>query len=78
MIVLLHGTGIDSSDVMVLETHVVYSLSKEKSAAQFYMMQCPQSFNINQRVPLKFLVERLVPLITFSLDNNDGAGCCQL
>ncbi|KAI3444436.1 hypothetical protein Pfo_001101 [Paulownia fortunei] len=52
-------TGIDSSDLVVLESHVVYSLSKEKSAAQFYMMQCPQSFSINQRVPLKFLVESL-------------------
>ncbi|KAL0428758.1 UNVERIFIED_CONTAM: hypothetical protein Sradi_0501800 [Sesamum radiatum] len=52
-------TGIKSSALVVLETHVTYSLNKQKSAAQFYMMQCPQSFNINQRVPLKFLVESL-------------------
>ncbi|KAL0426102.1 UNVERIFIED_CONTAM: hypothetical protein Sradi_1145000 [Sesamum radiatum] len=51
-------TGIESSALAVLETHVAYSLNKQKSAAQFYIMQCPQSFSINQRVPLKFLVER--------------------
>ncbi|KAL0464897.1 UNVERIFIED_CONTAM: hypothetical protein Slati_0377300 [Sesamum latifolium] len=52
-------TGIKSSALVVLETHVAYSLNKQKSAAQFYMMQCPQPFSINQRVPLKFLVESL-------------------
>ncbi|XP_011093604.1 uncharacterized protein LOC105173510 isoform X2 [Sesamum indicum] len=52
-------TGIESSALVVLETHVAYSLNKQKSAAQFYMMQCPQSFSINQRFPLKFLVESL-------------------
>ncbi|KAL0379412.1 UNVERIFIED_CONTAM: hypothetical protein Sangu_0005500 [Sesamum angustifolium] len=52
-------TGIESSALAVLETHVAYSLNKQKSAAQFYIMQCPQSFSINQRVPLKFLVESL-------------------
>ncbi|KAI3449256.1 hypothetical protein Pfo_005921 [Paulownia fortunei] len=52
-------TGIDSSDLEILETHVTYSLSKEKSAARFYMMQCPGSFNVNEQVPLNFLVESL-------------------
>ncbi|KAK4418534.1 hypothetical protein Salat_2266200 [Sesamum alatum] len=52
-------TGIERSALVVLESHVAYSLSKQKSAAQFYMMLCPQSFSINQRVPLKFLVESL-------------------
>ncbi|KAG8391928.1 hypothetical protein BUALT_Bualt01G0237900 [Buddleja alternifolia] len=56
---LKDSIGIDSSDLVVLETHVAYSLSKKKSAAQFYMMQCSQSFSVNQSVPLKFLVESL-------------------
>ncbi|KAL1546361.1 hypothetical protein AAHA92_22965 [Salvia divinorum] len=52
-------TGISSSELEVLETHVTYSLSKEKSAAWFYIMQCPGSFDEHKQVPLKFLVERL-------------------
>lgn len=65
--VLLHETGIDSSDLEVLETHVTFSLSKEKSAARFYMMQCPGSVNVNEQVPLKFIVERLVLFVLFHL-----------
>lgn len=51
-------SGIEISDLVVLEAHVVYSLSKEKSAAQFYMMKCKQSFNINQQFPLDSLLGR--------------------
>ncbi|XP_012843827.1 PREDICTED: uncharacterized protein LOC105963889 [Erythranthe guttata] len=52
-------TGFDSSDLAVLEIHVTYSLSKEKSAVKFYMIECSQTFNKNQTVPLDFLVESL-------------------
>ncbi|KAL0294658.1 UNVERIFIED_CONTAM: hypothetical protein Sangu_2516700 [Sesamum angustifolium] len=52
-------TGIYSSELEVLETHLTYSSSKEKSAACFYMMQCRRSFSINEQVPIKFLVESL-------------------
>ncbi|PIN26516.1 hypothetical protein CDL12_00719 [Handroanthus impetiginosus] len=63
-------TGIDSSDLVVLEAHVAYSLSKKKSAARFYIMQCPQSFSINQRVPLRFLAESLQgPLVEKDYDS---------
>ncbi|XP_057793363.1 uncharacterized protein LOC131009985 [Salvia miltiorrhiza] len=51
--------GIEVSDIEVLEAHVVYSLTKEKSAAQFYMMKCNQSFDIRQRSTLDSLVESL-------------------
>ncbi|PIN13881.1 hypothetical protein CDL12_13486 [Handroanthus impetiginosus] len=51
--------GIDSSELEVLETHVTYSLSKEKSAARFYMMQFSGSFSVKNQVPVKFLVESL-------------------
>ncbi|KAL0412174.1 UNVERIFIED_CONTAM: hypothetical protein Slati_3807100 [Sesamum latifolium] len=52
-------TGIFSSELEVLETHLTYSSSKEKSAACFYMMQCRRSFSINEQVPVKFLVDSL-------------------
>ncbi|KAL3815118.1 hypothetical protein ACJIZ3_016386 [Penstemon smallii] len=53
------GFDIDTSNLVILETHVVYSLSKEKSAAQFYMVQSPQTFKESEQVRLKFLVESL-------------------
>ncbi|KAL7121530.1 hypothetical protein ACP275_02G187700 [Erythranthe tilingii] len=52
-------TGFDSSDLAVLEIHVTYSLSKEKSAVKFYMIECSQTFSKSQTVPLDFLVESL-------------------
>ncbi|KAK4415855.1 hypothetical protein Salat_2692900 [Sesamum alatum] len=52
-------TGIYDSELEVLETHLTYSLSEEKSAACFYMMQCRRSFSFNEQVPIKFLVESL-------------------
>ncbi|XP_057805793.1 uncharacterized protein LOC131020788 [Salvia miltiorrhiza] len=50
-------TGISISELEVLETHMTYSLTKEKSAAWFYIMQCSGSFDEHKQVPLKFLVE---------------------
>lgn len=61
----LYGAGIASSNLEVLETHVVHSLSKEKSAAQFFMMQYSQSFDIKHSVSLKELVERSVLFANF-------------
>lgn len=57
--------GIEVSDLVVLEAHVVYSLSKEKSAAQFYVMKCNQSFDMSKRFALDSLVEWSVPLTNF-------------
>lgn len=54
------GTGINSSDLVVLETHILYSLSKEKTAARFYMMQCTQSISEDKRIPVEDVVRRLV------------------
>lgn len=62
-LICMHGAGFDSSELMLLESRVTYSLSKEKSAARFYIVQCPR-FDTNQIAPLKFLVDRLVPYIT--------------
>ncbi|KAL1535971.1 hypothetical protein AAHA92_28687 [Salvia divinorum] len=51
--------GIEVSDLVVLEAHVVYSLSKEKSATQFYMMKCNHSFDKNKKYDLDSLVDSL-------------------
>ncbi|XP_073124000.1 uncharacterized protein [Henckelia pumila] len=53
------ATGFGSSNLVVLETHVVYSLCNLKSAARFLIMQCSESFSIKNQVPLKLLVESL-------------------
>lgn len=53
-------TGINKSDLVVLESHVIYSLNKPKAAARLYVMQCTQSINDDIQVPIKDLIERLV------------------
>ncbi|XP_077227334.1 uncharacterized protein LOC143860537 isoform X2 [Tasmannia lanceolata] len=39
------NTGIDQTDLTILESHFVYSLSKEKSTARFYLIQCTKEIN---------------------------------
>jgi hypothetical protein len=57
--ILVHGTGINQSDLLVLESHAVYSLSKEKTSARFYIMRCTQSVNEDViQVPVKDVIER--------------------
>lgn len=53
--------GIEVSDLEVLEAHAAYSLSKEKSAAQFYIMKWNKSFDPKKAFALDSLVERSVP-----------------
>ncbi|XP_055962366.1 uncharacterized protein LOC126665442 isoform X2 [Mercurialis annua] len=38
-------TGINQDALLILESHVVYSTSKEKAATRFYIMQCTQPEN---------------------------------
>ena len=59
-VILQCGTGINQSDLVVLESHVVYSLSKEKTAARFYIMQSTRSISEELQVPIKDVIERLV------------------
>ena len=54
------STGINQSDLMVLESHVVYSLSKEKTAARFFIVQCTQPNHEDLDIPVKDVIERLV------------------
>lgn len=55
---LVCGTGISQTDLVILEKHVVYSLSKEKTTARFYIMQCNQPNNEAIQVPIKDVLER--------------------
>ncbi|KAL5543132.1 hypothetical protein UlMin_010842 [Ulmus minor] len=59
------ATDISQNELVVLENHVVYSLSKEKTAARFYIMQCTQSgYEKVISFPLKDAIQRLQgPLI---------------
>ncbi|XP_057460333.1 uncharacterized protein LOC130750837 isoform X3 [Actinidia eriantha] len=52
-------TGINQSDLVVLESHVVYSLSKEKTAARFYIIQSTRSIGEELQVPIKDVIESL-------------------
>ncbi|CAL5328379.1 unnamed protein product [Camellia sinensis] len=45
---------------MVLESHVVYSWSKEKTAAHFYIKQSTQSIREDLQVPIKDVLKRLL------------------
>lgn len=55
------GIGIDQTDVMLLESHTLYSHSKEKTTSIFFIMQC--SHLIDQEViqlPIKDVIDRFV------------------
>lgn len=53
------ATGIDQSDLVVLESHVTYSTSKEKTAAYFYIMQLTKADNsIALQIPIKNTINR--------------------
>lgn len=53
------ATGINERDLVVLEKHVVYSTSKEKAAACFYIMQCTQPNNHITQIPIKDAISSL-------------------
>ncbi|XP_045813435.1 uncharacterized protein LOC123907281 [Trifolium pratense] len=52
------ATGINSIDIMLLESYTVYSQSKEKTASRFYIMKCSQPTTEGLiQVPIKDLIE---------------------
>ncbi|CAI8616660.1 unnamed protein product [Vicia faba] len=54
------ATGINNTDIMLLESYTVYSQSKEKAASRLFIMQCSQSINEDIiKVPLKDVIESL-------------------
>ncbi|GLT58410.1 hypothetical protein SLA2020_313040 [Shorea laevis] len=62
--------GISQNDLTIIESHIVYSMSKEKTATCFYIMQCTQpSFNRVIEMPILDAIDRLQgPLIRKSSD----------
>ncbi|XP_058203975.1 uncharacterized protein LOC131318176 isoform X2 [Rhododendron vialii] len=63
-------TGINESDLVVLESHVVYSLSKEKTSVYFYIVQCSQAISEDLQVPIKDVINSLQgPLVRKSSFN---------
>lgn len=59
------ATGINNTDIVLLESDTVYSESKEKDASRFYIMQCSHLINEEViQVPLQDLIKSLQgPLI---------------
>ncbi|KAL8104281.1 uncharacterized protein LOC141677504 isoform X2 [Apium graveolens] len=51
--------GIDNTDLEVLESHAVYSLNDEKTAAHFFIVQSSQSISEEHQVNLKGVIESL-------------------
>ncbi|KAH7521312.1 hypothetical protein FEM48_Zijuj07G0019700 [Ziziphus jujuba var. spinosa] len=58
------ATGISQTDLLVLENHLVYSVSKEKTATRFYIMMCTEAVNkdVNQ-VPIKDAIDRFTAIL---------------
>ncbi|KAF9679147.1 hypothetical protein SADUNF_Sadunf07G0109700 [Salix dunnii] len=53
------ATGIDQSSLVVLESHVTYSTSTEKTAVYFYIMQLTKADNsIALQIPIKNTINR--------------------
>lgn len=53
------ATGFHQGDLLVLESHTVYSLSREKSTVQFYIVQCNLSIDAELKLPIKDIMESL-------------------
>ncbi|KAJ6733883.1 ALEURONE LAYER MORPHOGENESIS PROTEIN [Salix koriyanagi] len=54
------ATGIDQSNLVVLESHVTYSTSTEKTAVYFYIMQLTKADNsIALQIPIKNTIDSL-------------------
>jgi len=58
---LYNGTGSNNTDILLLESDTVYSESKEKEAARFYIMQCSKAVKEEFiQVSLQDLIKRFV------------------
>ncbi|KHN06212.1 hypothetical protein glysoja_031654 [Glycine soja] len=62
------ATGINNTDIMLLESGTVYSESKEKAASRFYIMQCYRTTNEEViQLPVQDLIKSLQgPLVSKS------------
>ncbi|XP_030508702.2 uncharacterized protein LOC115723376 isoform X1 [Cannabis sativa] len=56
---VLEATGVNQTDLTILEDHVVYSDSKEKAAVQFYIMQAKSVTENIIQFPIKDVIDSL-------------------
>ncbi|TMX02013.1 hypothetical protein EJD97_022809 [Solanum chilense] len=58
------ATGINRSDLVVLESHLVYSSDKEKASTRLYLVQSTKLVNEGFTIPIRHIIESLQgPLI---------------
>ena len=46
-------SGINHKDIVILERHLVHSLSEEKTTAKFYIMKCTSEDNFPGEFPVE-------------------------
>lgn len=57
--ILLNGIGINQTDLLLLERHVVFSVSSKKAAACFFIIQCTKTVSEGIiPVPIKDVIDR--------------------
>ncbi|XP_050373098.1 uncharacterized protein LOC126790794 isoform X2 [Argentina anserina] len=62
---ITEATDISQNDLLFLESHVVYSDSRKKAAALFFIVQCTKSGIRKIEFPIKEVIDRLQgPLVT--------------
>ncbi|CAN8306171.1 unnamed protein product [Cochlearia groenlandica] len=47
------ATGVKHNDIVILERHLVYSLSEEKTSARFYIMKCTSQEKFSAEIPVE-------------------------
>lgn len=65
-VIFAFETGINRSDLAVLESHLVYSLDKEKAFARLYLVESTKLVNEDFVIPICDVIERLVHFSTYS------------
>ena len=65
--IFVHHTGVEKTNIVLLESYTVYSHSKENAASRFYIMKCSKLIKETNRVPIKDLIERFVSIVLIFL-----------
>lgn len=57
--VIVDGKGINQNELIIIRSDVAYSLSKEKTMARFYIMQCKESKSDDVfEIPIRDAIDR--------------------
>ena len=65
--IFVNGIGISQSDVLFLESHVVFSDSEKNAAALFYIVQCTKSGMRDIEFPIKDVIDRYTIFISVNV-----------